>query len=91
MNKFDDYFKKADKSFKKKYQTEINKLKNISKEELATIIPDITNKDELRQRLIDVVQEASEKNFSQAALLEHISKLGKNASNLFKRLFKFDG
>ena len=87
MNRFTKSFEEADKSFKRENQEAIgklfDKLKGLSGEEFAKLIPDV----EKRSELIKIVEDAKDRNLSQAELLENISKLGTVTVDVCKKLF----
>ena len=82
MNRFDDKFKKADDSFNNKYSKEIDGLKGLTDEEIKSVTHDVSNYDSL----LEVVEEASKKNISQAELVTNINNLGKAAVDLAKKV-----
>jgi len=87
MGRFDNLFNKADAAFNasEKYQKEINQLKGLSQEEIASITPD--TQDNLA--LIKVVEQASEENLSKAQLVENIKALGDVAVKIAKKIPQF--
>lgn len=84
-NKFTDLFKEADDSFNSKYADELNELKGLSASEIASIEPGTTGK-ETYQKLINVVEQASKENLSQADLLNNIKELGTTAVSIAKKV-----
>ena len=87
MGRFDNLFNKADAAFNasEKYQKEINQLKGLSQEEIASITPD--TQDNLA--LIKVVEQASEENLSKVQLVENIKALGDVAVKIAKKIPQF--
>ena len=73
------------KAFKGKYKNELNALAGLSKEEIDTITPGITDLQKYDE-LITVVKEASRVNLEQAALKDQIVKLGDIAVNIANRV-----
>jgi hypothetical protein len=67
------------------YKTEIDKLHELSKEEIDLITPDTTDL-EIYAQLIDIVKEASATNESQAALKEQIVELGEIGIEIAKKI-----
>lgn len=67
------------------YKTEIDKLHELSKEEIDLITPDTTDL-EIYAQLIDIVKEASATNESQAALKEQIVELGAIGIEIAKKI-----
>jgi hypothetical protein len=67
------------------YKNEIDKLHELSKEEIDLITPDNTDM-EIYAQLIEVVKEASSTNESQAALKEQIVELGEIAVTIAKKI-----
>jgi hypothetical protein len=87
MNRFNDLFNDADAAFNtnEKYQQEINQLKGLSPEEIASINPDT----EEHAALIKVVQQASDENLSKAQLIDNIKALGAVAVKIAKKIPQF--
>ena len=87
MNRFNDLFNDADAAFNanEKYQQEINQLKGLSPEEIASITAD-TDK---HAALVKVVQQASEDNLSKAQLVDNIKALGAVAVKIAKKIPQF--
>ncbi len=67
------------------YKNEIDKLHELSKEEIDLITPDNTDM-EIYAQLIEVVKEASSTNESQAALKEQVLELGEIAVEIAKKI-----
>lgn len=67
------------------YKNEIDKLHELSKEEIDLITPDNTDM-EIYAQLIEVVKEASATNESQAALKEQVLELGEIAVQIAKKI-----
>lgn len=65
------------------YSQIYRELRNLSPEEIADITPDITDQQEY-ERLIAIVQEASKRNMSQAALAERVRSLSETAKKIVK-------
>lgn len=69
------------------YKNEIDKLHELSKEEIDLITPGNMDMDmEIYAQLIEVVKEASSANESQAALKEQIIELGVIAVTIAKKI-----
>jgi hypothetical protein len=87
MNRFDDLFNEADAAFNtnEKYQQEINQLKGLSPEEIASITADTDE----HAALVKVVQQASEDNLSKAQLVDNIKALGAVAVKIAKKIPQF--
>ena len=73
------------KAFIGSYKIEIDKLHELSKEEIDLITPDNTDM-EIYAQLIEVVKEASATNESQAALKEQVLELGEIAVQIAKKI-----
>jgi len=67
------------------YKNEIDKLHELSKEEIDLITPDNTDM-EIYAQLIEVVKEASSTNESQTALKEQILELGEIAIKIANKI-----
>ena len=85
MNRFDDLFDEADAAFNATYQEELNQLKGLSQEVIASITPNIKE----YTALIRVVEKASKENISKAQLVENIKGLGKIAVTIAKKIPQF--
>jgi hypothetical protein len=85
MNRFDDLFDEADAAFNATYQEELNQLKGLSPEVIASITPNIKE----YTALIRVVEKASKENISKAQLVENIKGLGKIAVTIAKKIPQF--
>ena len=72
MNRFDDLFDEADAAFNATYQEELNQLKGLSSEVIASITPNIKE----YTALVSVVEKASKENISKAQLAANIRQLG---------------
>ena len=72
MNRFDDLFDEADAAFNATYQEELNQLKGLSPEDIASITPNIKE----YTALLSVVEKASKENISKAQLAANIRQLG---------------
>jgi hydroxymethylpyrimidine/phosphomethylpyrimidine kinase len=72
MNRFDDLFDEADAAFNATYQEELNQLKGLSPEVIASITPNIKE----YTALVSVVEKASKENISKAQLAANIRQLG---------------
>lgn len=81
----DDTLKKSREAFEGKYKKELNALTGLSKEEIDSITPGITDLQKYDE-LIAVVKEASRVNLQQAALKEQILKLGDIAVSIARRI-----
>ncbi len=73
------------RAFTGKYKDELNALSGLSKEEIDTITPGITDLQKYDE-LITLVKEASRVNLQQAALKAQITKLGEVAVTIAKRI-----
>lgn len=67
------------------YKKELDKLHELSKEEIDRITPDNTDM-EIYAQLIEVVKDASAANESQAALKEQVLELGEIAIKIAKKI-----
>jgi transcriptional regulator len=85
MNRFDDLFDEADAAFNATYQEELNQLKGLSPEVIASITPNIKE----YTALVSVVEKASKENISKAQLVENIKGLGKIAVTIAKKIPQF--
>ena len=85
MNRFDDLFDEADAAFNATYQEELNQLKGLSSEVIASITPNIKE----YTALVSVVEKASKENISKAQLVENIKGLGKIAVTIAKKIPQF--
>ncbi len=85
MNRFDDLFDEADAAFNATYQEELNQLKGLSPEDIASITPNIKE----YTALVSVVEKASKENISKAQLVENIKGLGKIAVTIAKKIPQF--
>ena len=74
MSRFDNLFNEADGAFNanEKYQQEIEQLKGLSPEDIASITPNIKE----YTALVSVVEKASKENISKAQLAANIRQLG---------------
>jgi len=74
MSRFDNLFNEADGAFNanEKYQQEIEQLKGLSPEVIASITPNIKE----YTALVSVVEKASKENISKAQLAANIRQLG---------------
>jgi transcriptional regulator len=85
MNRFNDLFDEADAAFNATYQEELNQLKGLSPEVIASITPNIKE----YTALVSVVEKASKENISKAQLVENIKGLGKIAVTIAKKIPQF--
>jgi transcriptional regulator len=87
MRRFDDLFNEADAAFNANdnYQKEINQLKGLSQEEIASITSDTKD----HTALIKVVEQAKQENLSKAQLVENIKSLGDIAVKIAKKIPQF--
>ena len=74
MSRFDNLFNEADGAFNanEKYQQEIEQLKGLSPEDIASITSNIKE----YTALVSVVEKASKENISKAQLAANIRQLG---------------
>lgn len=84
-NKFTDDFEEADRAFNNDYSVHLEQLKGLSEEEIASLTPGTTSK-EVYEKLITVVQEATDTNMKQADLIDKIKSLGEIAVNIAKKV-----
>jgi acetyl-CoA carboxylase alpha subunit len=87
MNRFDELFNAADAALNanEKYKVELQALKGLSPEEIASITPDTDE----HAALIKVVQQASKENLSKAQLVDNIKALGAVAVKIAKKIPQF--
>lgn len=83
--RLDDTLKQGREAFSGKYKDELNELSGLSKDEIDSITPDITDMQKYDE-LITVVKAASRANLKQAALKEEILKLGNVAVKIAERI-----
>jgi hypothetical protein len=83
--KLQEKLKENRESFEGTYKSEINELLGLSKDEIDSITPDITDL-LVYSQLIEVVKEASRLNVSQAELKERITDLGDVAIKIAKKI-----
>ena len=86
----DETIRKGREAFKGKYQDELNQLLGISREEIDSITPDMTDLQKYDE-LIEVIKAASRQNLAQAQLKQQIEKLGSVAITIAKRVSSFSG
>jgi hypothetical protein len=84
-NRFDALFEEADAAFNGIYQSELDKLIGLSKEEVDAISPG-TQDLRIYSVLIEVVKKASRENISQAELINNIKGLGGIAVDIAKKI-----
>lgn len=89
-NRFKKSFADADDSFNQEYKDALARLKGLSSEQIGLIKPD-TADEQIYFALIKVVEDASEKNVSQAELIEKIKSLGEVAVKIAKKIPQFSG
>lgn len=80
-DEFDEAFGEADEEFKSKYQSILNTISGYSEEELQNLAPNTADR-EAYQKLIKVVQEATNQNLAAAELRSKIQALGAKAVNI---------
>jgi transcriptional regulator len=87
MSRFDDLFNDADAAFNanEKYKQEIDQLKGLSQEEIASIT---TNTGD-HEALIKVIEQASKENLSKAQLVDNIKQLGDVGVKIAKKIPQF--
>ncbi|ARV05238.1 hypothetical protein BTO04_00370 [Polaribacter sp. SA4-10] len=87
MGRFDELFTEADGAFNanEKYKVEIDQLKGLSKEEIASITPNTED----HAAIIKVVEQASKDNISRAELVGNIKALGDVAVKIAKKIPEF--
>jgi|LGOV01.1.fsa_nt_gb hypothetical protein len=83
--KLRDRYKKIHKSFTGEYAEELKALQGLSKDEIGDITPDNTDI-EIYRKLIAIIEEASERNYTQADLLEEVKELGEIAITIAKKV-----
>ena len=74
MNRFDDLFDEADAAFNATYQEELNQLKGLSPEVIASITPNIKE----YTALIRVVEKASKENISKSGSFQILEESYRN-------------
>lgn len=89
MNKFSELFKEADNSFNQNYGEELKLLKALTENEISKIRPN-TNEKEVYESLIKIVDEAINKNLSQAEIISKIRNLGTTAIKIAKKIPGFN-
>lgn len=82
-NRFTDMFSDANDSFDKAYESELEKLKGLTPEEINSIAPAEQGTKALNN-LIQVVDKASSENLSQGELISNIKSLGSTAISIAK-------
>ena len=87
-NRFNDLFANADAAFSGAYKNELNELTGLSKADIDLIIPETTDS-QIYSDLINVVENASKENLSQAQLVDNIKELGDVAVRIAKRIPQF--
>ena len=83
---FDELFRIADEAFNGQYQTQLNQLTGLSKEEIDAITPNDTTDLKVYSVLVKVVEHASKVNMSQADLIKNIKSLGEIAVKIAKKV-----
>ena len=83
MNRFEKAFADADKEFDSQYAQCLKQL--LSEIEITSLSPK-TNRQETYQKLIEIVEEATRKNISQAELGAKIRSLGEMAITIAKNI-----
>jgi hypothetical protein len=87
-NKYDELFDDADNAFNGLYKEEMQTLKGLSADEIASISPK-TQDVSTYKALIEVVADASKNNLAQADLIQNIKQLGKVAIKIAKKVPQF--
>lgn len=85
MGKFSELFKEADKSFNQDYDEQLKQLRVLTEEEKSKVTPGTTDK-EIYESLIKIIDEATNKNVTQAEIISKIKGLGAIAINLAKKI-----
>jgi len=76
---------RAEKTLNGQFSKIYKELRNLSPEEIDSITPDITDQKEY-ERMIALVQEATERNLNQAQLIERIKNLGDIAISIARKV-----
>ena len=87
-NRFEDMFSEANDAFDGTYKKELDALTGLSKDEVNSVTPDVTDLKEYLA-LIKVVEKASRDNISQAELITNIKNLGEIAIKIAKKIPQF--
>jgi hypothetical protein len=87
-NKYDQLFDDADNAFNGLYKKEMQTLKGLSADEIASISPK-TQDASAYNALIEVVADASKNNLAQADLIQNIKQLGAVAIKIAKKVPQF--
>lgn len=87
-NSFTDSFAEADAAFNGIYQSELNALYGLSRQEIDALVPGTTDL-QTYSVLCKVVEHASRENLSQAQLIEKIKDLGEIAVKIAKKVPQF--
>lgn len=85
---FKELFKEADAAFDGLYNSDLEKLTGLSKDEVDSVCP---GTEDLRvySVLVKVVEQASRDNMSQADLIDNIKELGDIAIKIAKKIPSF--
>ena len=81
-NMMDDHIKIADTNIKQEYKRELNALKGLSDEQVEQFGGTTSQMNEI----IKEVENATDKNLKQAALIDNLKKLGKSTYDLAKKV-----
>ena len=86
-NRFDNLFEEGDAAFDKdkNYQEKLNAFKGLSEEQINAITPDTLSK-ESYEKIVTLVNKATETNMSQADLISNIKILGETAVSIAKKI-----
>jgi hypothetical protein len=87
-NKYDQLFDDADNAFNGLYKEEMQTLKGLSTDEIASISPKTPDADAYKA-LIEVIADASKNNLAQADLIQNIKQLGTVAIKIAKKVPQF--
>lgn len=85
-DRFKKLFDKAEESFDKKFGSEINSITDLSELDLDKATPNLEDR-ELLKKIQLTVKDATQKNLSQAEVIENIKKIGDKAVDLVKKNF----
>lgn len=86
----DEALARSREAFQGKYKDELNQLMGLSKADIDSISPGITDV-QIYDQLIAVVKEASRQNMAQAQLVKRIKGLGNVAVAIAKKVPAFSG
>ncbi len=86
MNRFTTAFQQADSEFNEQYSQALKYLKEeLSETEIQSIVPQGTNAEEYK-KLIAVIEDATNKNMSQAELITKIKSMGDIVVKIAKKI-----